>query len=181
MNIEDYELDDQSFYTKIKDNHINVNQTTIHYNECDYTPLHLAVILNKYSKLYILHHYFKAKINVHTEKTKTTPLHDSVIVPDDANVMLYLLINGAYVDSQDTTGATPVYYAVLERQYGKTVMLKEFGADLSIRDNENISAYDMFAEWNRLIFLTKTVNGVKEMFSPVMTNFFNRIKEKYMF
>lgn len=177
LTIDDFKGDCKTFYTKVIDNKIDVTTLKIEYNRTLYTPLHLAVKLDNYEILFILHFCFKCKINVKISNGMT-PLHTSVF-NEHNGITSYLLLNGAIVDSHDDTGATPLYYACLEKQYNTAVLLKEYGADVYIKDKDGDSPRKLIGDngWN---FLSFRFSNIKDMeYFPQTRNWYNRMIETY--
>lgn len=179
LTVEDISGKYEDLYRKIDTNKIDVNKVKISHGDNEYTPLHLAVILNNYEAVYILHHYFKAKINVATSYG-TTPLHDSVLSKVD--IMYYLLGNGAYVDAVDSTGATAAYYACLEKKFNYLILLNDYGTDLHIKDKDGDTPYKLILDngayvdvkWSYYWFYT-----CGTLYFPQVKNFYHRMIETY--
>lgn len=58
-----------------------------------------------------------------------TPLHAAVYI-DDKDMVLYLIENGANIDSVDVSGHTPIYAAALQGKEQMVRLLKNAGADV---------------------------------------------------
>ncbi|CAG9323139.1 unnamed protein product [Blepharisma stoltei] len=68
-----------------------------------------------------------------------TPLH----LASNAEIVEMLILNGADVNEKDNWGWTPLHYAAYNQCYDCARVLIQIGADVSIADNDNTTAFDI--------------------------------------
>jgi len=93
-----------------------------------------------------------------------TPLHKIAQMGDScrgaAQVVTWLVENGADVNAQDENGNTPMHLAVLQGHKRLVTVLAKKGANLSLRNSMNTSVLELMKDSKELVALTKA--GVPE-------------------
>ncbi|KAK7753036.1 hypothetical protein SLS62_004985 [Diatrype stigma] len=83
-----------------------------------------------------------------------TPIFEYCNPPAPTNTLSWLIKNGANVNHQDKSGRTPLHHAVIHRPRCTTesdklvAILVQHGADITIRDNEGLTAEEIAAKGN---------------------------------
>ncbi|MGE0206798.1 MAG: ankyrin repeat domain-containing protein [Candidatus Babeliales bacterium] len=107
------------------------------------SPLELAMSQDSFEIMKIL---IQAGANVNKYNQFGTPLRRAVLLRSRLTIVQYLLSQGADVNGCMVRGSTPLHLAVYLKNKELCELLCKAGADVTIKDEENRTPFDLFLE-----------------------------------